>query len=459
MNNIENKILRDYLIVLSIVLSVFASVMSSFMLILSYPEIMNFFGVTLKEFHWRTFLFFSSFAVGLPFFGTAIQKIGAKRQFFWGMSVFLIATLGSALSFEWHVFLFFQISQGLADAMMVSTMPVLIRKFISTDRLGWAFGLQSAILSLSSLLGPSLGNVITFYWGWESIFYLLFCITLCALILSYIILSPLKGEIVKGISLPYINALTLFCCFLSLQWLVSTQDYKQPALLICLTCLLLFVSKESRNRAILIPKEILKNFPFIICVIFIFCIAMVTNLIFFFIPGFLQSYLGFSSINLGWIIAANTLIPIILSTYFGKLSDHSPHLMLIIGILFYLLALFIFSFLYLDLNLWILAALYMMIGFASSLSSPAQMKITISSIPKSLTGPYMGFYYFVQFSTGSVATFVFMMFTSEESSSKTMMPNDFHSMLIFCSIVMVMLLALGIIRTYKGIPRNIIGQL
>ncbi|MGI4851743.1 MAG: MFS transporter [Janthinobacterium lividum] len=444
---INKKIYHDYLIVTSIVMAVFASVMSSSMLVLCYPEIMESFHLTLKEFHWRTFFFFCSFSIGLLFFGVMAKKIGARRQFFFGMILFIISTLGSVFAPNWKIFIFCQILQALSDAMMVSTMPILIRNFISSDRLGWAFGLEATILSSSGLIGPPLGRIIAGYWGWQSIFYFLACVTFLSFVLSLYILPSFKEEIKKDLPLPYLSIFAIFSLFFSVQCLINIEDYKIGSFIGIILSIVVFVTQEFSTSTKIIPKNIIKNKPFLMCLLLIFCIATISNLLFFFTPAFLQGYLQISSTTLSWIIALDALVPIFFSTYFGKLSDRSPHKIFIVGVALYTLSLMLFSYVYLDINLWMLTGIYMVLGFGSALMSPSQMKLTISIIPFSETGTYMGLYYFVQFSCGSFATIIFMAITSSDSLSYIRLtPQDFKSILLFSTLTMLVVLYGGFLR-------------
>lgn len=154
----------------------------------------------------------------------------------------------------------------------------------------------------------------------------------------------------------------------------------------CFLCLLIFLYSENYGSSNLISKELRKNIFFLNCMFSIFCIATVSNLFFFFAPNFLNGYLQFSSFSLSWLITIDAIIPLIFAIYFGKLSDHSPHLIFVSGICFYFLTLLLYSLSYMNLNLSILSALYVLIGVSSSLLSPSQMKLTLMTIPESLTG-------------------------------------------------------------------------
>lgn len=446
---ILSPFIKDYLTVFSIVLSVFASVMSSFMLVMCYSEIMDQFDVSLQDFHWRTFLFFTAFSVGLLFFGTAIQKIGVHRQFYMGMTMFMMAVLGSALAPYWSIFLAFQFFHGLSDAMMVSAMPVLITMHIARERFGWAFGLQSSILSLATLLGPLVGHLVSFYGGWKAVFYTLFCITACALWLSSITLAPLKKKNKSLLPLPYLSTISLFGLFISFHSYIKNTTNTYINLFLLILCFVIFLGQELKGKTKLIPQQIWKNKSFLLCAVFAFVISIIGNLLYFFVPGYFQNSLGMSKINLGLIITANASIPFLLATYFGKQADLNPHRIFLAGLLIYGSTFAIFNIFREHFQLWNVALLYMSTGLASALFSPSQMKLTILTIPSDQTGSYMGFYYFLQFSAGSMATSVFILLNTIGASSHEITHQDFHSIMLFSAISVSLLLVFGTLRTLR----------
>ena len=103
------------LLIVAIALGVFASVMSTSMLSIAFPELVQSFRISYTTLQLRNILFFSIFAVGLPFFGKIADRVGARRQLFAGIGLFCAATVASGFARNWHLFLACQALQALAD--------------------------------------------------------------------------------------------------------------------------------------------------------------------------------------------------------------------------------------------------------------------------------------------------------------------------------------------------------
>lgn len=181
-----------------------------------------------------------------------------------------------------------------------------------------------------------MGRIIAGYWGWQSIFYFLACVTFLSFVLSLYILPSFKEEIKKDLSLPYLSIFAVFSLFFSVQCLINIEDYKIGLFIGIFLSIIVFVTQEFSTSTKIIPKNITKNKPFLISLLLVFCIATISTLLFFFTPAFLQGYLQISSTTLSWIIALDALVPILFSAYFGTLSDRFPHKILSAGLRFIL---------------------------------------------------------------------------------------------------------------------------
>jgi MFS transporter, DHA2 family, metal-tetracycline-proton antiporter len=134
---------KQYLLILSISIGVFASVMSSTMLSIAFPDIVDSFRISYSSLQIRNILFFAIFATGLPLFGRLADRVSPKSLMSIGLLLFCLSSFLSGFLHHWYSFLVFQSFQAVADSMIVPAQVVLIRKLFPKDKMGWAFVLFS----------------------------------------------------------------------------------------------------------------------------------------------------------------------------------------------------------------------------------------------------------------------------------------------------------------------------
>lgn len=399
---------QEYIIVTIVSSGVFASVLSTSMLVLAFSAISESFAVNFHTFHWRNIVFFAFFALNLPLCGSLCKKIGARKQFFLGLSFFVLATFTTAFTKNWVVFLSFQSLQAFADSMIVATMPVLIRNFIPENRLGWAFGLELSILAGAGVIGGPLGGLILNYTSWKWLFILLGCLAILIISVASYALPKLDAEIIeKDTRLPILSTVCLMFLLLSFQVLINT-NYHYLGYLGAILSFLLLIFSERHGKASIFPKNLFKNKDFCFGVVRTFCIATATHMVTLFLPSYLIKNFMVPILLLSWFIIIESLISVIFSTYFGKMADRRPIAVLYAGFVSLAAAMVSVMILSYYFSYFMVIMIYLLVGTATALISPSQMKIVVQAIPKEQTSSYMGIYYLCYFMCGGLASLLFM---------------------------------------------------
>lgn len=401
----KNKI-NDQLLIIIISMGVFSGVMSTSMITIAFPDIVKEFNVTFGELQWRNILFFSIFAVGLPFFGKLSDRLEARKQFLFGLCLFSISSLLSGLINSWYCFLFFQSLQALADAMILPVIISLIRKLFSENKIGWAFGWFSTVLSVATLTGPALGGLIIDYTSWNGIFICLCAISLLNAILAFLYLPNVSPSNVI-IKVGFLSAFCLLGAIVSMQIIFMSQTLttKIFSLVFSLGFLALFLYGEKRKNGdlSLLPKGIFKNKIFINASIRVFCLFLVVNSIVLFVPSYMQEIHNITPVIVGGILLGQALMTFLFARYSGKVADKKPRTILSLGILtsisgsmFLLFSTSISSVIYYSVT-------FILIGLGGTFTMPSQNKIALLSVPSDQTGNYMGVFQMIQFITGAFA--------------------------------------------------------
>lgn len=126
-------------------------------------------GVT--ELQWVVSTYTVAFAAFILTAGALGDRIGAKRVFIAGFSVFTAASLACALAPTAIVLIAARAAQGLGAAILVpNSLALLSHAYPDDKERGRAVGLWAAGASLTLTAGPFLGGLLIALVGWRSIF-------------------------------------------------------------------------------------------------------------------------------------------------------------------------------------------------------------------------------------------------------------------------------------------------
>jgi MFS family permease len=119
--------------------------------------------------------------VAVPF-GRISDIYGMKKIFSYGVILFTVASLLSAVSPSAHSLIAFRFFQGIAGGMIFVTGLAIITSVYPANERGKAIGINIATVYIALSLGPVLGGIMTHDLGWRSLFYAM--IPMCLIILA-----------------------------------------------------------------------------------------------------------------------------------------------------------------------------------------------------------------------------------------------------------------------------------
>ncbi|MFC4075898.1 MFS transporter [Salinithrix halophila] len=412
--------IQQRILIITIASGVFASVMSTSMLSIAFPDLVRAFTIDYETLQVRNILFFTFFAVGLPFFGKITDRVGPRVIFLTGLALFILSCVMSATMTQWGGFLFFQSTQALADAMIVPATVTLIRHQFPETKMGWAFGWFSATLALATIIGPALGGLILKTYEWTMLFYVLAFCSLISFLFAWIRIPHNESETNRGEKtvIPWFSGLSLGAGMILFQFFMLEPARKIMWLGIALLAIGLFLYSE-KHHAPLLPKRFYRNVRFLNACIRVFLLFMVVNTIALYGPSYLRDVHHWPPDKVGWVILIDSVIGVSIASLAGKAADRNPLLTMgtgigisIIGTALFLWTVFGHSY------LWIFLLIYLLSGLGSTLTMPSQNKIAMTSVPKEQTGNYMGLFQMIQFITGAFAAGAFGSFVEGEKTGQ-----------------------------------------
>ncbi|MBH8598943.1 MULTISPECIES: MFS transporter [unclassified Thermoactinomyces] len=444
---------KNHFLILTISMGVFASVMSTSMLTIAFPDIVSDFNISYETLQWRNILFFALFAVGLPFFGKTADHFGARRQFFTGIVLFALSTLCSGLTRDWNFFLIFQSLQGLADSMIVPVQVIFIRQSFPENKIGWAFGWFSGTLATATLISPAIGGLLIKHYHWNSIFWCLFGLSIISLIMALIHLPRgLSPE--KKSKIPFVGAFGLLMTVIGIQCLfmnnLSTASKLVWAILAAAGIIGIIVSQKSNNgEGAIFPPGAFHNKTFILACLRVFCLYLVSNAISLYAPSYLRDVHAIPPDLVGLIILIDSVMGLAFSGIAGRAADKNPRFTLAVGMILSLGGSVFFWFSGNFHHLLLFIAIYLLLGIGGTIAMPSQNKIALLSVPPEQTGAFIGFFQMIQFGTGAFAAGLFSRLVEGPEIGKISASG--FQMMITCAIALQLIALTTLLLERTGI--------
>ena len=324
-------------------------------------------------------------AVFLVPFGRVADIKGRKKVFILGIIIFTIFSFLCGTAGSVTQLIIFRIFQAAGSGMIFGTgMAILTSVFPAPER-GKAFGLAVAAVYIGLSLGPSAGGILTEYFGWRSIFFL---VTIFGFLTTYIVIRKLKGEwkdaegekfditgsILYGLALvlimygfPKLNSITGPVIFLS-------------GLLFLLT----FIYWELRTDFPLLNLRLFRqNTIFRYSNLAALINYSATFAVAFLLSFYLQYAKGFSPKEAGFLLVVQPIIMAVFSPSAGRLSDRiDPGKVASTGMAISTFGLFLLSFISQDTSILFIMAILIILGTGFALFSSPNSNAIMSSVQK-----------------------------------------------------------------------------
>jgi EmrB/QacA subfamily drug resistance transporter len=294
---------------------------------IAIPSILTAFKATYSQVEWVMDAYLLVFAVSLITTGRLGDLYGRKRMFVVGLCLFTLASLACGLAPGIGFLIAFRAIQGFGGAMMMPNTLSIIANVFPPEERGKAMGFWGGVSGISLALGPSLGGLLVDGASWRWIFFINVPIGIVLLVLAlrYV---PESTDPTSVKQMDYLGVAVLTISLFALTFaLIEGQNYgwTSPLILalfaVTIVGFALFVWLERRQIQPLMDLSLFKIRTFSVTngVGLIMSFAMMG--VFFLLPVFLQSVLGYSAIKAGLVMTPLAAVVIVASPTSGTLSD------------------------------------------------------------------------------------------------------------------------------------------
>jgi DHA2 family methylenomycin A resistance protein-like MFS transporter len=335
-----------------------------------------------------------TFACLLLSAGHLADRVGAKASFLWGLSLFVITSLGCGLSTSVGLLIAFRLVQGLSAALIVPTSIALINaSYDNQPARSRAIGIWAGVGGIAAASGPVLGGILTAGFGWQAVFYINIPVGIIAILLTLKYVAHAAQDNKGAFDLPGQVAGILSIAALAFALIEAGRLgwFSLPVLTgfgIFLICFLLFLAIEYRSKAPMLPLALFHSQTFSASI----AIGMILNSasygLLFILPLYFQQIRGFSVLLTGLAVTPFLACSSISSYFGGRVASViGPRLPITIGLSTSAIGfLGMFFALKYSTHYFVLMIPLAMIGLGTSFTMPAATIAAISSTPEGRAG-------------------------------------------------------------------------
>ncbi|KWV50631.1 MFS transporter [Bradyrhizobium macuxiense] len=185
---------KERLIPLIVATALFMENMDSTVIATSLPAIAADIGTSPLTLKLAITSYLLSLAVFIPASGWTADRFGARIVFAGAVGVFMLGSIGCALSSSVTDFVFARILQGLGGAMMTPVGRLVLLRSVDKSALVNAMAWVTVPALIGPVIGPPLGGFITTYFSWHWIFLINIPIGLLGIFMALKYIDPIKSE-------------------------------------------------------------------------------------------------------------------------------------------------------------------------------------------------------------------------------------------------------------------------
>ncbi|WP_346795818.1 MFS transporter [Halomonas sp. Bachu 37] len=325
------------LAVLALVTGTLMAVVDTTMINLALPSIAADLAIPASRAVWITNLFQVVCAAFLLVFAGISELMTRRRLYLFGLGLFVLASVGSALSTQLETLLVFRALQGLGAAATLSIGPSLYRAVFPSRLLGSALGLSALVVAGGYAAGPTLSGVILSFATWPWLFALNVPLGLSALCLAWFALpreTPRQGSFDTLGALLSIAMLASF--FLAMDAVGHAAPLWQSGgwAVLAVGAGVGFVARQKRAAYPLLPLVVFNELRFSLAVSASGLAFVGQGLTFVALSFLYQQEMGFTPLETAWLFTPWPLAIMLVGPVAGRLADRiNPGLLSSTGLL------------------------------------------------------------------------------------------------------------------------------
>lgn len=307
-------------------MGIFLSTIDSSIVNVALPTLVREYRTNFQTVQWVVLAYLLTLATLLLSTGRLADMIGKKSIYTAGFVIFTLGSLLCGFAPNVYLLILFRIFQAIGATMILALGMAIVTEAFPPNERGMALGITGTMVSIGIILGPTLGGLIIDALSWNWIFFVNLPVGIVGTIMVIRFVPSLRPKSVQRFDLP--GAFTLFCCLLALSLALTLgqsygfTNYRILLLFLAsLLSLLIFLYIENHASQPMIDLDLFRNL--------MFSISLLTGLLTFFamsgtlilMPFYLENVLGYTTRQVGLLMAAVPVSMGIIAPLAGYLSD------------------------------------------------------------------------------------------------------------------------------------------
>jgi len=316
---------KQWLVLLVTCLGFFMIMLDTTIVYVATPSMIAGLHATLDQVLWVFNGYLLAYAVLLITASRLADLWGPRNLFAAGLVVFTAASALCGLSQDSTQLIAARVLQGVGGALLAPQSLTLLTALFPPERRGAAFGINGAVVGVSTVAGPTLGGLIVTTADWRWIFFLNVPVGIVAVAASLLLIPDVRPGIrhrMDGIGVGLASSALLLLVF----GLIEGQRYDWSAAIWALltgglVLLAIFLVWEARQREALVPLHLFRDRNFSLMNWTGGAMQFAMQGIFIPVTIYTQSVLGMTPLQSGLTVAPMSLVAGIVAPFAGRLAD------------------------------------------------------------------------------------------------------------------------------------------
>jgi DHA2 family multidrug resistance protein-like MFS transporter len=304
--------------------SIGLSVLDASMANVALPTIASEMGVSASSVVWVLNAYGLTVLVLLLPMSSVGERIGFKRLLKYGLTLFVLAAAGSALSQSLPVLILFRVLQGVGAAAVMCLFGALVRHIYPLKLMARGIGINAMMVGVTSAVGPSLGAMILSVASWHWIF----AFNLPLSLLAFYGLRYLPDHAPTQNKFDWVAALltiiSIGLLVIGINYLVVRPMESLLSILVGLSTGVVLIRRSSLQTAPLVPVDLFRISTMRYAVAASACTFAAQMSTFVALPFYFQQAMGRSLISVGFLMMGWPAGAAIMAGLAGFFSDRYP---------------------------------------------------------------------------------------------------------------------------------------
>ncbi|MGH2585039.1 MAG: MDR family MFS transporter, partial [Dehalococcoidia bacterium] len=341
-------------------------------------------GFDLLSWVFTTYMLASTVVV--PLVGKLSDIYGRKLFLMAGMVIFLVASAGCGAAPNMGVLIAFRALQGVGGGIVFATVFATIGDVFAPAERGKYMGLFTGTFSLASVLGPTVGGLLTDTVGWRWVFYINVPVGAVALPAIWYNLPLVRSDLrprIDVVGALFLSVATV-TALLGLAWSGEANGWTSGATLglfgVAAASTAAFAVQELRHPEPIIPFHLFRNREFLLGNLIVLSMGFAMMGSIPYLPTFLQTALDASATASGLLTTPQSLGLLTTSIIGGQVLSRTGRYkwMTVAGVCLMLAAFGLMLTLSQETPIWHLSAFVVVLGLGGGLVMPT-MSVVIQN--------------------------------------------------------------------------------